>query len=202
MRLILQSRLFKSSVFLIVSLSFLCACAPTAHTWQGSTYEPPHKAPPIQIAHPMGASFDLSDQEGIITLLYFGYAYCPDVCPATLAILGQVFNELDLTPAQAQVVMITVDPARETPESVAAYVRKFHPDFIGLWADEDTLQTIMQAYGVVAVQEPSEDPARYLITHTARVFLVDKQGFLRVHYPFGTTPQAFMTDLTYVLEEE
>jgi protein SCO1/2 len=150
----------------------------------------------------MGDSFDLSDQDGIITFLYFGYAYCPDVCPATLAILGQVFNQLDLTPAQAQVAMITVDPARETPESVAAYVRRFHPDFIGLWADEETLQTIMQAYGVVAVQEPSDDPERYLITHTARVFLVDKKGFLRVHYPFGTTPQDFMSDLAYILEEE
>jgi protein SCO1/2 len=198
----LQSRLLKSSIYFVITFSLLCACAPTTHTWQGSPYDPPRKAPSIQIAHPTGDSFDLSEQAGIVTLLYFGYAYCPDVCPATLAILGQVFNELDITPAQAQVLMITVDPARETPESVAAYTRRFHPDFIGLWADEDTLQTIMQAYGVVAIQEPSDDPERYLITHTARVFLIDKQGFLRVHYPFGTTPQAFMTDLAYVLEEE
>jgi protein SCO1/2 len=186
----------------VLVLVLLSACTPALHTWQGSTYDPPKIAPTIQVNNSAGDQFTLAEQEGKITLLYFGYAYCPDVCPATLAILSQVFNELELSPSQAQVVMITVDPERETPDSVAAYARRFHPDFLGLWADEDTLQSIMQAYGVVAIQEPSDDPERYLITHTARVFLIDKQGFLRAHYPFGTTPQAFMTDIAYVLEKE
>ncbi len=146
--------------------------------------------------------FELHDGSGAITLLYFGYTYCPDVCPATAAIMSKVFNELGTSPEELRFAMISVDPERETPESVAEYMHRFHQDFIGLRVERQQLEQIQDAYGIVAIREPSDDPNTYLITHTSRVFLIDQAGNLRAHYPFGTSPEDFIADIEYLLREK
>lgn len=178
------------------------ACSAKAYSWQGTPYDPPQTAPEIRISNRSGPAYRLSEQDGVITLLYFGYTYCPDVCPATVAIISQVFESLDAAPDELQFIMISVDPERESPEEVAAYLRRFHPDFLGLWADRTELDKILSDYGIVAIREPSDNPETYLITHTARVFLIDQRGNLRAHYAFGTTPDAFISDLRYLREEQ
>jgi protein SCO1/2 len=194
---------------LIVRFILLClltligaACTNSSHDWRGTLYEPPNTAPNIRVQNEDGISFDLAEQRGSITLLYFGYSYCPDVCPATVAIMSQVFEQLKPSPEDMRFIMISVDPERETPNSVDAYMRRFHPDFLGLWIDRMSLEQVLDEYGVVAIREPSENPETYLITHTARVFLIDQAGNLIAHYPFGTTPDDFMHDLDYLLREE
>jgi len=178
------------------------ACSSGSYSWHGTPYDPPLPAPEIKISKARGQGFTLSQQHGLITLLYFGYTYCPDVCPATVAIMSQVFERLDLTADKVQFVMISVDPERESPDGIEEYLRRFHPDFIGLWADRDQLEKILADYGVVAIREPSDNPETYLITHTARVFLIDQQGYLRAHYAFGSTPDDFIADLRYLGGEE
>jgi protein SCO1/2 len=122
------------------------ACLPQSQGWCGTAYKPPQVAPEINIEHPSGRSFMLSDQRGVITLPYFGYTYYPDVCPATVAIMAQVFEQLEVSPDEMQFVMISIDPERETPEEVDAYMRRFNPDFMGLWINRDQLDPIQQAY--------------------------------------------------------
>ncbi|TFH35465.1 MAG: SCO family protein [Anaerolineales bacterium] len=197
---------FKSSYlwfFLAVAtiLIVVPACSSRPYSWHGTPYNPPQPAPDIRISNTTGPRFTLSEQRGMLTLLYFGYSYCPDVCPATVAIMSQVFESLRATPDEMQFVMISLDPERESPEAVEAYMRRFHPDFIGLWADRALLDEIEAAYGIVAIREPSDNPETYLITHTARVFLIDQQGNLRAHYAFGTPPADFIADLSYLKGE-
>jgi protein SCO1/2 len=195
-----QSRITGTLLLLTATLLICSACAPSSHDWRGTAYDPPQPARDFSVKNETGQSFTLSEQRGSITLLYFGYTYCPDVCPATVAIMAQVFNQLDAPSDDIRFVMISVDPERESPEAVEAYMRRFHPDFIGLWVDRHQLDVIKEDYGIVAIQEPSENPDTYLITHTARVFLIDQDGNLRAHYPFGTIPEDFIADLTYLLE--
>ena len=183
-------------------LGLVSSCSVRPYSWQGTPYDPPQPAPEINISNSSGQRYALSEQDGVITLLYFGYTYCPDVCPATVAIMSQVFESLDATPDEIQFIMISVDPERESPEEVAAYLRRFHPDFVGLWADRTELDKIQTDYGIVAIREPSDNPETYLITHTARVFLIDQRGNLRAHYAFGSTPDAFIADLGYLREEQ
>jgi protein SCO1/2 len=194
------AQLFLLAMAMIMALTSACSSGP--YNWHGTAYDPPRPAPEIKISKAPGQGFTLSEQRGVITLLYFGYTYCPDVCPATIAILSQVFERMGLTPDNVQFVMISVDPERESPEEIDSYVRRFHPDFIGLWADRDQLEKIQADYGVVAIQEPSDNPETYLITHTARVFLIDQHGYLRAHYAFGSTPDDFIADLRYLSGEE
>jgi protein SCO1/2 len=178
------------------------ACSSRPYSWQGTPYDPPQPAPEIKISNASGQPFSLTEQHGVITLLYFGYTYCPDVCPATAAILSQVFEALDARPDEMQFIMISLDPERETPEDIDAYMRRFHPNFKGLWANRAELDKIQTDYGIVAIREPSDNPDTYLITHTARVFLIDQQGNLRAHYAFGSPPGEFIADLRYLSGEE
>lgn len=184
---------------ILLLTTLLCiqsACTTASHHWRGTPYDPPQPAPDIEVAY---RDFSLAQQRGKITLLYFGYTYCPDVCPATAAIMSQVFNQLEADPEELQFIMISVDPERETPESVQSYIQRFHPDFIGLWIERQQLEQVQEAYGIVAIREPSDDPNTYLITHTARVFLIDQTGNLRAHYPFGSSPEEFISDIEYLL---
>ncbi len=182
---------------MIILLLATATCSSPSHEWHGTLYQPPQPAPEIKVPE---LNFTLSDSRGVITLLYFGYTYCPDVCPATVATMAQVFKQLNASPEVMQFIMISVDPERESSESLNAYMHRFHPDFRGLWIDRSQLEQVMAAYGVIAEREPSENPQTYLITHTARVFLIDQEGNLRAHYPFGTTPDEFMDDLRYLIE--
>jgi protein SCO1/2 len=202
MQLKLQSRQADFSLFILVIILVTAACSPRSHNWHGTPYDPPQPAPNFSVENEKGRSFTLSEQAGSITLLYFGYTYCPDVCPATAAIMRQVFDDPAVSTNEIQFVMISVDPERETPEAVDAYMRRFHPDFIGLWVERDQLNEIQEDYGVISIREPSENPDTYLITHTARVFLIDQEGNLRAHYAFGSIPEDFIGDLTYLSEKQ
>ncbi len=188
------------SFYLIANLFLHSACTSKPYAWRGTAYDPPKLAPDFSISHETGNSFTLSERKGTIILLYFGYTFYPDVCPATAAIMSSVFTQLEPSPDEIQFVMMSIDPERETPEAVDEYMRRFHPDFIGLWSERDQLEKIQEDYDILAMREPSENPETYLITHTARVFLIDQQGFLRAHYPFGSIPEDFIMDLTYLIE--
>lgn len=171
-----------------------------ALTWRGTLYEPPLPAPPFSLQKADGSWFRLEEQRGKIVLLFFGYTFCPDVCPTTLAELSQALARLDVDQqAQVQVVFISVDPERDTPERVQAFVRHFAPGFLGLSGSEAQLQSIWQAYGVYREIQQSSSAAGYLVNHSARVYLIDQEGNLRLTYAFGTPPEDLTHDLRLLL---
>jgi protein SCO1/2 len=138
---------------------------------------------------------------GKAVLLFFGYTSCPDVCPTTLAELKQALERLGQEKAQqVQVVFVTVDPERDTPERVQEYVDHFNPNFIGLSGSESELVPVWQKYGVFREIVDGTSAAGYIVNHTARVTLIDQYGNLRVSFAFETPVEDIVHDLKLLLK--
>ena len=185
---------------LLFALVLLSGCSPSIIDLHGSPYEPPAPAPEFAIPSSAGTTFDLSSQRGRIVLLYFGYTFCPDVCPATLAELRLLFEREPSLEGDVIVAMITVDPDRDTLPHLREYLAAFNPAFIGLRAEGAELDNVQEAYGIFAERDSESDPENYLVTHTARLFLIDSQGLLRTSYGFGTPIEEIEADLLLLLE--
>jgi protein SCO1/2 len=142
---------------------------------------------------------DLSDQNGKWTLLYFGYTYCPDICPTTLSTLNQSIELLGERAENVQVVMVTVDPERDTPERIATYVSYFNPAFIGLSGTLEATNAAATAFGVFYEKVATEGATEYLINHTSTVAVLDPEGRLRYVFPHDATADNIASDLAYLI---
>jgi len=175
---------------------------PGSNQLRGSVIDPPLPAADFHLTEQDGSEFQLSDYRGKVVLLFFGYASCPDVCPATMAILKQARAELKPKDAdRVQVVFITVDPNRDTPEVIQEYVSRFDPSFIGLSGTEDELSAVWSAYGVFRELGPLTANGNYEVTHTARVYVVDADGNFSLSFPFGVTVDDVANDLKILLRK-
>lgn len=172
-------------------------------SFRGAAYvEPYPPASDFSLTRNDGVSYQLSQKRGEIVLLFFGYTSCPDVCPTTLAELNQAMEKLNKNDAdRVQVVFITVDPERDTPERTQEYVDHFNPGFIGLSGTEDELSRVWDAYGVYREIVDGTSAAGYLVNHTARVTMIDGDGNLRVSFGFDTPVEDIVHDLKMILKE-
>lgn len=133
----------------------------------------------------IGGPFDLVDQKGARytqaellghpTLLFFGYTFCPDVCPTTLIEAEGWMKELGADADRIKVVFVTVDPERDTPEKLGEYLKSFDPRFVGLSGPRPEIDRIIKAYRVFARKVDGKD-GEYTMDHTAAVYLLDPQG--------------------------
>lgn len=187
-------------LFLIGVVSILVVVFRQPEKLNGAVLDPALPAPDFSLMRADGTQFQLSAYRGKIVLLYFGYTSCPDVCPATLAELRQAREALgSALTDQVQVVIVAVDPDRDTPERIQQYAEHFDKSFIGLSGSLDELQKIWDAYGITRTIEKSQSASGYLVSHTARVYLVDKFGALRLSFAFGTPPEDITHDLRLLL---
>jgi len=169
-------------------------------TFRGTTYTEPYPvAPEIQLTRIENSDFHLSEMRGRVVALFFGYTSCPDICPTTMAELNQALGELGDQADQVQVLFVTVDPERDTPERMQEYVNHFNPDFIGLSGSEADLAKVWNSYGVFREVVEGTSAAGYLVNHTARVTLIDQQGNLRVSFPVDTPVEDVVHDLKLLL---
>jgi protein SCO1 len=149
-----------------------------------------------------GETVNLSDFQGKPVLLYFGYTFCPDVCPATMVELKWMMEELGRRADEVQVIMVSVDPERDTPEQLNAYVTQFHPSFVGLTGSEEALTAVTHQFGIYVYKHEGTLASGYLIDHTASVQVLDRNGRLRLIFPFGTTGKEMAADMRYLLRSE
>ena len=169
-------------------------------TFRGTTYAEPYPvAPEIQLTWIGNSDFHLSEMRGRVVALFFGYTSCPDICPTTMAELNQALGELGDQADQVQVLFVTVDPERDTPERVQEYVDHFNPDFVGLSGSEAELAKVWNSYGVFREVVEGTSAAGYLVNHTARVTLIDRQGNLRVSFPVDAPVEDVVHDLKLLL---
>lgn len=170
--------------------------------FHGSIIESPTLAADFTLASHSGEMVSLSDFNEQVVLLYFGYTYCPDVCPASMAQLARATGELtDKEKKQVQVAMVTVDPARDTKELMADYMSHFDPGFLGLTGTEEEIASAAKAFGVYYEKQAGGTETDYLVNHTASVFVIDKGGYLRMLYPFGTPGEDIASDLRLLVDE-
>jgi protein SCO1/2 len=175
-------------------------CLAAGGGFKGGALEPPHAAPDFTLTASDGSPFRLRDQRGRVVVLVFGYTFCPDVCPLILSELVQVRAKLGDRAARVRVAFITVDPERDTPERLRAYVGAFHRSFVGLTGDPAALASVRRAYGVVAEKRTvAGTHAAYLVDHSAFVYVLDPEGRLRLMFPFGTSTDDMAHDLRLLL---
>jgi protein SCO1/2 len=147
----------------------------------------------------MSGPVSLSDFGGKVVVLYFGYTFCPDVCPATLTDLARAMKLLGKKADDVQVIMVSVDPERDTADKLEEYVHAFDPDFIGLTGTPEQIAEVAARYGVYYAKHEGSDASGYLIDHTATVMVINEEGRLKLLESFGTTPEEMAADLAHLI---
>ncbi|MDI3341240.1 MAG: SCO family protein [Sphaerobacter sp.] len=170
-------------------------------TVHGSVIDPPLPIPDATLTGAGGDARQLSDFRGKVVAIYFGYTYCPDVCPTTLAALARAKQALGKRGDDVQVVMITVDPERDTPEITQEYVSRFDPTFVGLGGDVARIRQVATGMGVYFEKQQRGSAGGYLVDHTATVLVLDRNGDLRLMLPYGLTAEQIADDLRWVLKQ-
>jgi protein SCO1/2 len=162
----------------------------------GTVLTPSRPLPTVAFTDQDGAAFDAARLQGRWTLLFFGFTNCPDVCPATLTLLAQVEKQLADLPAERrpQVVLVSVDPQRDTAEQLAKYVRFFSPTFIGVRAQEAQTDEFTRNLGVPVARTPTRDGG-YTVDHSGSIFAIDPTGRLRALFSPPHQAAALAADL-------
>lgn len=171
------------------------------YAFHGTVINPPLPVTDFSLQTANGESFRLSDQQGKLVLLFFGYTSCPDVCPTTLATFKQARERLGNDAQKVRFVMITADPDRDTPEKVAAYVAQFNSEFIGLSGSLADLESIWKELGVFVEKQDSGSAAGYLVSHTSSVYVIDQNGDVLMMLPYGTSAIDMADDLAQLLKQ-
>jgi len=168
---------------------------------RSGTFEPPREAPAFSLDGSNGKKLSLRDQLGKVVILEFGYTFCEEVCPATLARLTEVYKKLGSATRDVQLIFVTVDPKRDSPERLREYLAAFNPAFLGATGTPDELAAVQKTYGVVAEQVVSRNQALgYAVNHSSSLYLVDRQGKVRGLVPFGTPADDIVHDLELLLK--
>ena len=169
--------------------------------WNGMEIQSTQPVTNFTLTGPDEQPVSLIDFRGKVVMLYFGYTFCPDVCPATMVELRDAMEILGDKSEDVQVVMITVDPERDTPEVLKNYLAHFDESFIGLTGSPDDLIAVTAPMGIFFERHEGSAASGYLIDHTATVAVLDKSGKLRLLYPFGITGAEMAADLKYLARE-
>jgi protein SCO1/2 len=146
-----------------------------------------------------GEVLRLSDLRGHPVLLFFGYTHCPDVCPTTLADMRLALNRVGERAGGVRVALVSVDPERDTPQSLREYVGHFGPQFLGLTGSEEAIASVARQYGAVYEIGPRDPDGNYSVGHSAFIYLIDGEGVLRVMFPFGTSWERVAEELGALL---
>ncbi len=189
----------KRTCMILTLVLVLAACG--APSFRGSVLEEPVAVPDFTLTDQNGQPFHLSDQQGKVVLLFFGYTSCPDVCPTTLATWRKVHQALGADADQVRFVFVTVDPERDTAERLGLHVEAFNPDFIGLTGSPEDLDAVYQVFDVYYEKDTSSGSALgYLISHTATTFVLDTEGNWRLRETYGTEVDDLVYDIQQLLK--
>lgn len=140
----------------------------------------------------------LADFKGKVVILFFGFTQCPDICPTTLGASAAALNLLGSDADKVQVLFVTLDPARDTPEVLSKYAPAFNPSFLGLYGNEAATLAAAKEFKVFFQKQPGKD-GNYTIDHTAASYAIDPQGRLRLYMKHGETPDQMAADIKLLL---
>jgi len=153
----------------------------------------------------LGGPFSLTDQNGATRtdkdfrgkymLVFFGYTYCPDVCPTTLAVMSEALKMMGQRAEKVAPVFITVDPKRDTPEKLKSYLDSFGPEFVGLTGNTSDIANVAKGYRVYYREQSSDQKGDYGVDHSGVIYLMDPNGVFVANYSLETSPEALAADL-------
>jgi protein SCO1 len=143
----------------------------------------------------------LADFRGKAVMLFFGYTHCPDMCPTTMALLAAALGRMGDDARDVQVLFVTVDPKRDTPQVLAQYVPAFHPTFLGLYADPETTARTAREFKAFFELRPPDEHGAYTVDHSGQVYVFDPQGRLRLFIQPDASPESIVHDVRALLAE-
>ena len=147
-----------------------------------------------------GKARTLADFRGKVVVVFFGFTHCPDVCPTTLSDLRKAAQLLGADAERLQVLFVTVDPKRDTPELLAKYVPAFNPAFLGLYGDADATTKVAKDFKIFYQLQPGSTPESYTVAHTAASLVFDPQGRLRLFINYGMEAEKMAADIKLLLK--
>jgi protein SCO1/2 len=172
---------------------------PAAQQFKGVDITGAEYARTLSLPDQNGKARTLDDFKGKVTVVFFGYTQCPDVCPTTMAELAQVKKALGKDGERVQGVFITVDPERDTPEALKAYMASFDPSFVALRGTPDETKATAKEFKVFYAKVPGKVEGSYTMDHTAGSYVIDPKGKVRLFVRYGSPAEALTADLKALL---
>jgi protein SCO1/2 len=188
-------------VLLVATLAFaLASCTQQGATFQSSDVTGSTFGRDFALTDHTGKERTLGDFRGKAVVVFFGYTQCPDVCPTTLAALAEAMKQLGPDADRVQVLFITVDPERDTPDLLSKYVPAFDPRFLGLRGDAEQTARTAKEFKILYQKQPGSSSGSYTMDHSAGTFIFDPQGRLRLYVGLAQGPDVFAHDLRELLK--
>ena len=153
----------------------------------------------LELPDTAGRTRTLADWKGRVAIVFFGYTQCPDVCPATMVEVAEARKALGADGDKVEAVFVTVDPERDTPEILAAYMANFGPHAIGLRGSPEQIAAAAKEFKVIYAKVPGKTPGAYTMDHSAAAFVFDPQGRVRLYVPYGSDPLKLAADIRTLL---
>ena len=192
----------------LLSLWLICAPVPLAQgantdSYRGGLVTPPLPKPRFILADTSGQPFDFAEKTtGYVTLLFFGYTFCPDQCPMHMANIGSALKKLPPGLAdQVKLVFVTTDPARDTPQVLRRWLDLFDRRFIGLTGSEAAIQAVQRAAGVPVARKTGRANGNYAVSHANFVIAYSKDNLAHVIYPGGVSKDDWVHDLPLLIRD-
>ncbi|MEK6209962.1 MAG: SCO family protein [Pseudomonadota bacterium] len=143
----------------------------------------------------------LADFRGRVVVMFFGFTHCPDVCPTTLAELAAAVKKLGTEGDKVQVLLVTVDPERDTPQVLSQYVTAFNPRFLALRGTAEETARVAKEFKIIYQKVAGARPDSYTMDHSAGTYIFDTQGRLRLYVSYGQGPEVFAHDIALLLKQ-
>jgi protein SCO1 len=182
-----------------VSSSSTAPAAATAVTFKGADITGATYARSLSLPDVSGQVRTLADFKGKVTVVFFGYTQCPDVCPTTMAELAQVKQALGADGNRLQGVFVTIDPERDTPEILKSYMASFDPSFVALRGTAEQTKAAAQEFKIFFAKVPGKVEGSYTMDHTAGAFILDAKGQPRLFERYGGGADALAADVKALL---
>jgi protein SCO1/2 len=186
-------------LLLLLAVAALAACEPAATRFNNVDITGASYAKDFRLTDSKGQPRSLADFRGKVVVLFFGYTQCPDVCPTTMADMAEVRRRLGADGERLQVIFVTLDPDRDTPEVLSQYVPAFDPTFIALRGDRDATAATARDFKVFYQKVPGRSETSYTIDHTAGSYVFDREGRVRLFLRHAGGVDPIVEDLRKLL---
>jgi protein SCO1/2 len=186
-------------VFMFVAAMTGCSKQASVKKFQATDITGVDFGKDFQLTDHTGKHRTLADFRGKAVVMFFGYTHCPDVCPTTMSDMAQALKLLGKDAEKVQVLFVTIDPARDTPELLAQYVPAFDPGFLGLYGDDAATAKVAKDFRIFYQKHQSANSKTYEMDHTAGTYVFDQSGNLRLFMSYGQGAESIAQDLRALL---
>lgn len=184
----------------LLAAAFLAACGPDKASFKSVDVTGADFGRELRLTDHTGKPRTLADYKGKVVVVFFGFTQCPDVCPTTLVEMKAVKEKLGKDGERLQVLFVTVDPERDSPELLAQYVPAFDPSFVGLYGDAEATARTAKEFKVYYKKVPGAKPGSYSVDHTAAMYVYDPSGKLRLFAKHAQGADALAHDIRLLLD--